>query len=434
MPEKHGIPKLCFDYELDVIHAILKYKHVWIKKAGGLGLTQLLCMFIAWKALKDDKWANSQVVILCGPRIDLAITLIDRIKALFPEIRFDSKETVVKLGTTHIEAFPSHLGLSAARGLPNVKLVFLDEADFFGSQKEWSEARTIAERYIGKSGASVVMVSTPNAPGGLFETIEKEPDDVCIYHRMILDYKVGLGKIYTDSEIQKARESPSFAREYEGAYIGLQGNVFSPKSIATAERLGNELYEARSGAIDYNTEKSCGIDPGFTSDNFAVVVCQRNPTAGGIIEVIYCREFDRVNLSTIIPRILNLKDKINIHKFYVDASQPVVVNPLKEALGERLDWHKEVAEHKARHQDPKLWLTVNPVAFNPEGKEMLARTKQFLDAESLAISPQIGEKLLIALRTAFATDGRLNKQVTAHDDILDALMLSLKQWRFRGGT
>jgi hypothetical protein len=54
------------------------------------------------------------------------------------------------------------------------------------------------------------MVSTPNGPGGLFERIEKEPEETCIYKRLLLDYTYGLDKIYTGQEIEKAKASPSF--------------------------------------------------------------------------------------------------------------------------------------------------------------------------------------------------------------------------------
>src|SRR3954452_7659614 len=64
------------------------------------------------------------------------------------------------------------------------------------------------------------MVSTPNAPDGLFESIEKEPEETCIYKRLFLDYTYGLDKIYTREEIQKAKQSPSFEREYNLKYLG----------------------------------------------------------------------------------------------------------------------------------------------------------------------------------------------------------------------
>ena len=78
------------------------------------------------------------------------------------------------------------------------------------------------------------MVSTPNAPGGLFEKIEKEPFETCIYKKVFLDYTYGIGKIYTEEEIAKARASPSFEREYCLKYQGLIGNVFSWSSIENA--------------------------------------------------------------------------------------------------------------------------------------------------------------------------------------------------------
>jgi hypothetical protein len=66
--------------------------------------------------------------IVTGPRIDLAIALIDRMKRLFAGkglITFDTKETVIELN--NVEAFPSH-HLDAMRGLPNVSFILLDEA------------------------------------------------------------------------------------------------------------------------------------------------------------------------------------------------------------------------------------------------------------------------------------------------------------------
>ena len=75
------------------------------------------------------------------------------------------------------------------------------------------------------------MVSTPNAPTQLFESIEKEPEETCIYRKLFLDFKYGLGRIYSEQEIEKAKASPSFEREYNLKYLGVIGNVFSTKDI-----------------------------------------------------------------------------------------------------------------------------------------------------------------------------------------------------------
>jgi hypothetical protein len=57
------------------------------------------------------------------------------------------------------------------RGLTNVSWTNLDEADFFPPGQQ-QDARDISEKYIAKSNPWIVMVSTPNAPEGLFERID----------------------------------------------------------------------------------------------------------------------------------------------------------------------------------------------------------------------------------------------------------------------
>jgi hypothetical protein len=96
------------------------------------------------------------------------------------------------------------------------------------------DVRHVSERYIAKSDPYIVMVSTLNAPDGLFEKIDKEPEDTCIYKRLKLDYTYGLGKIYTVEEIDKAKQSPSFEREYNLKYLGLIGNVFHTADMERA--------------------------------------------------------------------------------------------------------------------------------------------------------------------------------------------------------
>jgi hypothetical protein len=45
-------------------------KHLWIKKATGLGVSEFMLRFMAWLCLKDDALAGSQMCIVTGPRID----------------------------------------------------------------------------------------------------------------------------------------------------------------------------------------------------------------------------------------------------------------------------------------------------------------------------------------------------------------------------
>jgi hypothetical protein len=92
--------------------------------------------------------------------------------------------------------------------------ILIDERDFMPKFQQ-DEVRSVSERYIAKSDPFIVMVSTPNAPGGLFQKIEQEPFDTCLYKKIFLDYTYGLDKIYTKAEIDIAliaKQSPSFPR------------------------------------------------------------------------------------------------------------------------------------------------------------------------------------------------------------------------------
>ena len=97
-------------------------------------------------------------------------------------ITFANKETVLELNGWSIEAYPSN-HLDAYRALDNPKFILLDEADFF-RKSEQEDVRHVSERYIAKSDSLIVMVSTPYAPDGLFDSIEKELEEGCIYRRI----------------------------------------------------------------------------------------------------------------------------------------------------------------------------------------------------------------------------------------------------------
>jgi hypothetical protein len=45
-------------------------KHLWIKKATGLGISKFMFRFMAWLCLNDNALSGSQMFIVTGPRID----------------------------------------------------------------------------------------------------------------------------------------------------------------------------------------------------------------------------------------------------------------------------------------------------------------------------------------------------------------------------
>ena len=167
-----------------------------------------------------------------------------------------------------IEAYPSN-HIDSYRALDNPKFILLDESDFF-RKGEQEEVRYISERYIAKSDPYIVMVSTPNNPGGLFYQIEQEPA-TCLYKRLKMDYHYGLGKIYTLEEIDKAKQSPGFDREYGLQYLGKVGNIFNEFQILRAIELGEQF---KNLPINPYAIHSIGVDPGFGSSNTAVVATE----------------------------------------------------------------------------------------------------------------------------------------------------------------
>ena len=94
LPTKGRIEKPIFDYEKllydsllgneysNVLNHNFKHKHLWVKIATGLGITEFFLRLMAWLCLKDNSYRNSQMCIVTGPNIDIAIKLIKRMKGL----------------------------------------------------------------------------------------------------------------------------------------------------------------------------------------------------------------------------------------------------------------------------------------------------------------------------------------------------------------
>ena len=99
-----------------------------------------------------------------------------------------ARKQSLELNGCSIEAYPSN-HIDAFRSLTNPKFILIEEGDFFRKNQQ-DDVRHVAERYIAKSDPFIVIVSTPNAPGGLFQKIEQEPFDTSIYKKVFLDYHV----------------------------------------------------------------------------------------------------------------------------------------------------------------------------------------------------------------------------------------------------
>jgi hypothetical protein len=436
LPQKENKRFPLFPYEEILYSTLQEHKHVWVKKSTGLGITEFVLRYMVWLALKDDTYRNAQMPIVCGPNIDIAIKLIKRIKNMFEPfgILFDTKETVIVLNDCTIEAFPSN-HLDAYRSLERPKFIFLDEADFFRASDQ-QDARDVSERYIAKSSPWVVMVSTPNKPGGLFEQIEKEPEDTCLYKRLFLDYTYGLDNIYTREEIEKAKQSPSFQREYDLKYLGVIGNVFHTQDIETAIEKGRNYNPDNFNPHSHFTSVSMGIDPAYGSSAFGIVVTQ---WVDGAIQVLYADEYHRPDYNEMLSVTYGLMSKYSLDKVYIDGANPSFIRSLKLQIGEEADYDKVIARYRSEGLgsggDKDGWsenMRIVPVNFNTEHKAMLGHCKMIFESEGgrIAINPDRFDKLITSLRTAVDNDGTLDKEATSHHDIFDAFRLALKFYEF----
>jgi hypothetical protein len=314
-----------------------------------------------------------------------------------------------------------------------VSFVLLDEANFFPPGQQ-ADARDVSERYIAKSDPYIVMVSTPNAPEGLFERIEKESEDTCLYKRIFLDYTYGIGKIYTAQEIEKAKQSPSFEREYNLKYLGKIGNVFHTKDIEAAIKKGRK-YNPDDFSPSHFTSISMGIDPAYGSSAFGIVVTQ---FVDDHVEILYAEEYHRPDYNEMLSVVYGLMSKYQIDKVYIDGANPSFIKSLKLQIGEEADYDKVIARYRSEGLGDS-WsehMRIVPVNFNKEHKAMLGHCKMIMEHDDgrIAINPDRFGKLITALRTAVDNDGTVDKESTSYNDIFDAFRLALKFYHFEDSS
>src|SRR3990167_774083 len=303
------------DYENELAIDLSETKHLWVKKCAGLGITEHMLRWIAWNCLKDDIWKDRHididVILITGPRIDLAITIMQRLKALFPSLP-KSKETVCILNGVKVVAFPSH-HVASAHGL-NPIVVLMEEGDLFPKGQQY-EAREVAERYIPKTNPWIIWVSTAYLPGGLFEEIEHETEEKCLYRRkfMLLDRALKDGR-FTQEQVVEWKKSPSFLREAWGEYGYGLGDVFEGVDDIL------EVYD-----LSYTGGRAgTYADPAFGSSKFGKVAGELRE---GIVYVTEAEEYARASPNTMLDVMV---ESYNRHKqsCKVDAAHPGFIKDL----------------------------------------------------------------------------------------------------------
>ena len=69
-PQKNGTDKPLYDYQRIIFDVLVTQngnvnssnkKHLWIKKATGVGISEFMLRFMAWLSLKDNKLKGIQI-------------------------------------------------------------------------------------------------------------------------------------------------------------------------------------------------------------------------------------------------------------------------------------------------------------------------------------------------------------------------------------
>jgi hypothetical protein len=384
-----------FDYEEELTSILESNKKLWVKKATGLGITEWTIRWIAWNCLKDDEWKDTQVdvsgVIITGANQELTNKVVGRMKSLFNH-EFKTKESVCILNGCRIEAFPTN-HLSPARGL-NPKIVMLDEADFFPNRYQ-DEARTVAERYIPKTNPHILLISTPNLPGGLFERMEDEIDNGYVMKQM--DYTIGLNKVFDPVDIETAKKSPSFEREYNLKYGFGTGDIF--------EGIENIIEEYDLNVI--GGRGGCYGDPAFGSSNFGVL---GGEIRDDLLYITEANEFPRPSPSAMLDVIEDMAHRYN-DNCKIDSAHPGFIRDLEErgipALP--INFGLQIRDHEsANMQSLRSKMTINSAQMVKNGK--------------VRIHPN-HTKLLAQMRSAqFDKKGGIDKS-ELNADVLDCFIM-----------
>ncbi len=381
-----------FDYEMDMEKSLEDHKLIAIVKATGLGITEFMLRWTEWRILVDPKLRDSQVVILVGQSIRKAAELIARMKEHLG-IQLEGSAYRFDLNGCQVEAYPS-MNIHAVRSLTNPKIILIDEGAFFGMLND-EIARTVAERYIAKSDPHIIIFSTPYLPNGMFYNLmQEEPSN---YHKIYLPYTKGVGKIYSNEDIAKAKKTKSFEMEYNLRWGFGAGDIYDLDILGecSKQRYGLEFTEESDSVL--------ALDPAYGSSKFGIVGMAYD---GKIIKVTLAEELNKTSDSQALQEIDAIIRQYRYANLFIDSAYPGLYKEFQEKV------------------------SCTSVNFRIEGQDLIHNGSNKVANKEIIIHPKF-EELLKQLRSAKRNDrGQLDKK-SASLDLVDAFNMSL--WYFKKG-
>jgi hypothetical protein len=442
LPEKNNIAYPIHEWQSQLINDLeTGTKYICAKKSRGIGFTSLMLRYLGWLGVcQNKKYSGKRFALIVGPREALALDLVKRLKTLLLPLNIvdETEKTICRFLNVSVEAFPS-ARVSTLRGYDDLVFAYIDEASFFGSgggnSKEEQEVRSVVEGYIAKTGLSIVMSSTPSVPNTMFEQIMEESDASCMYKRYRLPYTVSLQKpgeplsgIYSQVEIDQARLSPTFQREYELAYSVGIGNVFLEPNI---KRCIVEYNQPSAQELS-NVVVNVGTDIGFSVSKMACVVSALLPSPGkNMVYILEAQEYERVSFEHSIDIVASILRRYGYSAYrknvicLTDGSRPEWTAALKSTVGEDPNY-KSLQDYSTKYRVPlDSLMSIIPIQFGGEvGKQLLSHFQMIVSDGGLCIAPRFNELILQMRMAKTRPNGMLSKESNSLD-LIDAASLSL---------
>ena len=384
LPVKQGKSMPIFDYEMELFDSLMENKMLWICKATGLGITELMIRFMVWYALTDTRAKGTRMLIVTGPNWDLAKNIILRIKNLFNEksylIRESTNLAVILNNGTRLQAQPSN-HIDSSRSFDDISVFYIDEANFFNVVDD-TNVRTVAERYIAKTNPFIIWVSTPYYPRGVFFDIGNEVQSR--YKRFWFDYKRGLNRIYSEEDIEEQKLSPSFASEYCLQWGMGTGNIFAEINV--------EKYD-----LSQIGQSILAIDPAYGSSKFAIIQAE---VRNNIIYILDATTFERPSQTSVIEFIKKKLDLYKISDVVVDSSNAGLITELNQ------------------------YCHVSPSNFRELGQDATLHAVKTMNEKKVVIHPRFKDLLTELQLARFNDKGTVEKKILTMD-LFDAFIMTL---------
>lgn len=466
LPEKKGVKRPMFLYQQHAFHLMEQNKAACFWKAAGLGFTTASQYYFPLRALNcsNPAMAHSTIPILTGKNVGIAKDFIQGVRDIFKNRRgilFKGDNKNIQFpwpNDVNMRAFPSNEDVEAARGLKKVYYSYTDEVDFY-TKASGRIVLDINERYVGKSGARIMLVSTPNKPGHILDLVQKHFSSQYVIWK--IDWRYGYGLIYDEEDIRRAMTLGSWLREYCLQFLGGGGNVYLPSDLRWAYLIGDlaaRQYPQIESIYSPIFPKCIGVDPGWAPDGsaFAVTVTAMRD---GFMEVVDHYHYEAPRFNDMVKLLMELFYRYKNSKIIVDASQNSFIAELKDRLkdrkpmenmgyidsfdtlqnlktgmknlGEKRMDAQEYMKYKMRMKDI-FSRKVIPVDFGSMREPMLETNAMFVKRGLVRI-PRRFETLCIGLEGAVTqphTHWNLDKEETPYDDDIDSFCMSTVRFNF----